>query len=1350
MTSYVFRSALAASASAASSSGDGSCQTSLSASHGSFAAFVCHAAHLQDKLRSEESVFADPDSLWTASRSSIGQGSSFMVEKVQVGEREGNKARLWRHKAVVVKTVRQHGLDAPSWRGILLEMRVLLHEPIRYHPNIVRLLDISCDAPSHSASPFPALVQEWAEFGTLAALQQGLGDALAFGIKQKLCYDVSRGLSILHACGIVHGDLKHENVLVFVNRYAQPAGQPYTAKVADFGGTVLQTTRDTSSAVPMLTFPYEAPEIDERLTGDAAKKTDVFSYGMLVWRCMLDGNDVLAAMGFLLPHGRPSMQQRRELKRLKQTDGLLEAALCTLARHVSTRSLPQESLGLAMSVLMLTLSGDASKRALDRAQARLRGMSSRDAHDYVIVKDIANAQLERNRKDATRGIDVDGVGYALGRSAGDDYDAQNNLPGFRPDLPQPDSGGAVFEPAKLRRLLDWTQQQDMVRGFEAAAKDQVAELPSSSAALFLFESHLTGFGVVQSPSEACRWLRVAAAAKEQRESVECRASAWVVRIHQALGEPNPQSLAEQVEVLCWAATWGHVRCGDEARRVMAAARLEEREEAWGGMVEEAERKCRALTSGTGMPIFIARRLTRKWDTQSVAEMDLLVEQELGSAYPSSLRKKGQESLESQESQIHESREGQESQESQTLETGEGQESPLDGIRVNNKGHGLVHLVASQGNLAMLTHLHRTYTCNINLANQSHADSPLTCACRTGHLACALYLLTHGAHPNGPPFAQEAPLHCLAAFSPSDLPLAAAALLSAGADIERATNAARKDVRAIWADWEDDASICTTPLGRAVLQQSVAAVRELLAWGASPWQERDGEGRAVVQPVVLAAVLTLPHILQLLLDAQPAEETRFDEEDMLRVARGGQATPYDSLSLLSRLVRCGARYKKDLAQTLAILRTRAASTTASPSHVPGAQLCREIELGNADIVDTLLGLGHAPLGSPRHQPLVAAVAMNDLPTLRLLLRHGAALSSVEEPLLVVLASRPQSTPPGIALAQFLLDNGVDADAAHANGPSALALAIRNRFFDLADLLIPRCNPSAINAPCVWPGTRAPDSLLGCLVASHSFSHLQSLEHLAAAHASPSTPLAVLPQTASSSALHRLAQLPASAWNSHSQVSDRILHLVLAMFPQPHSLRELHVDDRLGTPLTAAIMAANHHVLTTLLHSPYRADCHTSVRVQYSLFGAQAAHATTAPALALKLALDALDSASQPASPSPSPLIPELETRVEIATELNPASRELLAARLETCRAAMYPPCLPHPLSDNMPVDLSIISEEKPTAWRQGDDAMTDQDATRTFLNALRRTEGIGHPVTVAMDQAFNKRPLEQSQQETSCE
>ncbi|RDA88113.1 hypothetical protein CP532_6829 [Ophiocordyceps camponoti-leonardi (nom. inval.)] len=1343
---------------------------------GGFASFICHVAHLEKALQSEESFF-DETQRKAISRTRLGYGASFLVDRVQLP----NKGLF-----AVIKTVRQTDPRPTQWRDVLLEIRVLLHKPIRYHPNIVRLLDIGWDNSSEIASPFPALIQEYAEFGTLARLQQQKDRGpLPFSIKQKLCYDVGRGLSILHACGIVHGDLKHENVLVFANRYPQPAGQPFTAKVADFGGSVMDVVVDGSEgahSIPMNTFPYEAPEIGKKLTVDGVKKTDAFSYGMLIWRCMLDCHDVLAAVNFTISPGRPSQQDRDNLNRLKTSDQLLEMAIASLSKHTTTRDLPRESLGLIITSLLFTLRGDPSQRALDRAQTRTRGMTASESQTYVYLKDVANKKLEegqRRRTPGRHGIDMDSVGYALGRVAGDDYDAQNNLPGYRPDLPHPEKGGFLFEPLKLRRLLDWEQQREMVAEFVSAAaarspaKDGGDGMEPWSASFFLYQSFLSGFGVAVDGAEACRWLRSAARPSEETATVDYLAGAWLVRAHRALGVTNPWTEEEQMSSLYWGLIRGHRHCLFDAQDIMMPSMP-------GGSSNRAEAEDQMKvafgnyllsTCGTGLPLFISRRLTRRWDTEDVSALDEMIRAELGDAYESSLRSHAGDSSSEPDAES----------------------KLLDGIYVNHKGHGLLHLAASLGRLETLKHLHRKYRCDLNLSNQSHSDTPLTCACRSANLGCALYLLENGADANGTEFGEESPLHCIANFTDAEIDVVVPRLVRAGADIEKHTRASRKDVRRVLADWEDAGSMRLTPLGRAVLLQSLPAVKALLDHGADPWGTKSGG----VQPVQLAAVLTLPHILQAMLSHPPSSVAGsepgsgptsgpgsdrsmrrlllFDECEMLRKAHSGELTPYDSLSLQSRIIRCGFRYKEYLAQTLRILRDRrrelglaADELSSSYSSSADAQLCAEIELGNKDIVEALLNLGHDVDGSASHRPVRAAVAANDEDIFfSVLIRRRPCLSFSDDDdmsLLAVAASRPRHTPRGTRIVEYLLSHGISPETSRDDGgPSALALAIKNGYFELADLLLPVTSVESINSRHVWREAGGDsESVLGFLLSSHTNSSVRAVEYLAAEHEKTSSSLRIHPlvnETKRWSAVHAVAGCRPSEWNEYSQISARIVRLVLDLFPTPDALGGLHVHPTMGTPLTTAVLAGNKITLAMLMDSSYREDLNRSVNVEYHTGDVKASESLTPGALAANMArsfIHRLDSGDDVSTVTAEDMT-KAEVSLEIAVHLNKVNNNNkpkvpdetsdlheMKIRLDAIRqrvkkehdddASQDPAC-------SLPVDLSFICEEKASGWYEGVE-MTEVMAHRTFLKTFRTADGsFGDGVTGVMDKAFNKRPAE---------
>jgi len=75
---------------------------------------------------------------------------------------------------------------------------------------------------------------------------------------------------------IVHGDIKPQNVLIFRDK-----GETLVAKVADFGYSCLGVKDDDFVRLPM-SPPWNAPEWHHReFRIYAAKKTDVYSFGML-------------------------------------------------------------------------------------------------------------------------------------------------------------------------------------------------------------------------------------------------------------------------------------------------------------------------------------------------------------------------------------------------------------------------------------------------------------------------------------------------------------------------------------------------------------------------------------------------------------------------------------------------------------------------------------------------------------------------------------------------------------------------------------------------------------------------------------------------------------------------------------------------------------------------------------------------------------------------------------------------------------------------------------------------------------------------------------------------------------
>ncbi|KAM6513840.1 hypothetical protein FALCPG4_015049 [Fusarium falciforme] len=292
----------------------------------------------------------------------LGRGLSFNVHLVGVDDRTKQRLRL-RSPFVVYKKLRglTDKLDIVErgelLRAVLLEVRVLTHPPLRAHNNIAKLIQLVWEPdPDLPDQAWPVLVLEYAENGTLADFQIDY-PKLPFSLKRKLCQDVGHGLWALHSAGIVHGDLKSENVLIC----DADDESRVVAKLADFGCAVTDLEPSDTLKLPAFTLPWNAPESHDRLPRDLLQYTDVYSYGLLVWRVVLDGVNPFRHINTLASLDKGEFQRQVEL--FKMEDRVLPLAKSTLR----TPFCNTEESDLIANLLDSTLQLDASKRKLHRA-----------------------------------------------------------------------------------------------------------------------------------------------------------------------------------------------------------------------------------------------------------------------------------------------------------------------------------------------------------------------------------------------------------------------------------------------------------------------------------------------------------------------------------------------------------------------------------------------------------------------------------------------------------------------------------------------------------------------------------------------------------------------------------------------------------------------------------------------------------------------------------------------------------------------------------------------------------------------------------------------------------------------
>lgn len=166
---------------------------------------------------------------------------------------------------VAVKVIKKSQLSALDIDLAKREIEIL---KLCQHPNIIKLLD------TFENQDYIYIVMEWLKGGDLFTYLEKRSFKISEDRARSIIHSLAVALYYLHSYGIVHRDIKLDNILM------TDESENSDVKIVDFGLSKMIGPNELCNE-PFGTFGYVAPEVLTKTPYD--KKVDIWSLGVVAY-----------------------------------------------------------------------------------------------------------------------------------------------------------------------------------------------------------------------------------------------------------------------------------------------------------------------------------------------------------------------------------------------------------------------------------------------------------------------------------------------------------------------------------------------------------------------------------------------------------------------------------------------------------------------------------------------------------------------------------------------------------------------------------------------------------------------------------------------------------------------------------------------------------------------------------------------------------------------------------------------------------------------------------------------------------------------------------------------------------